>query len=50
MARQAGRVDPALGSRAGQQRQVITQKAPSKTDILISVGLWKTVSFMLGRW
>ncbi|MCM4172855.1 hypothetical protein DHD32_15295 [Arenibacter sp. TNZ] len=45
MARQAGRVDPALGSRAGQAAASYNAKAPSKTDIFNSGMAGKTVSF-----
>ena len=45
MARQAGRVDPALSGRAGQAAASYSAKAPSKTDIFNSGMAGKTVSF-----
>ncbi len=45
MARQAGRVDPALGSQANQAAASYSAKAPSKTDIFNSGMAGKTVTF-----
>ncbi|MEZ4969514.1 MAG: hypothetical protein R2814_07620 [Flavobacteriaceae bacterium] len=45
LARQAGRVDPALSGRAGQATASYSAKAPSKTDIFNSGMAGKTVSF-----
>jgi hypothetical protein len=45
LARQAGRVDPALGGRAGQAAASYNAKAPSKTDIFNSGMAGKTVNF-----
>ena len=45
LARQAGRVDPALSGRAGQAAASYSAKAPSKTDIFNSGMAGKTVSF-----
>jgi regulator of sigma D len=45
LARQAGRVDPALSGRADQAAASYSAKAPSKTDIFNSGMAGKTVSF-----
>ncbi|MDL5510881.1 hypothetical protein QSE00_03585 [Arenibacter sp. M-2] len=45
LARQAGRVDPALSGRASQAAASYRAKAPSKTDIFNSGMAGKTVSF-----
>ncbi|MCG2461754.1 hypothetical protein K8352_13430 [Flavobacteriaceae bacterium F89] len=45
MARQAGRVDPSLSSRASQAATSYSAKAPTKTDIFNSGMAGKTVSF-----
>ncbi|MEH6682139.1 MAG: hypothetical protein V7724_16470 [Sediminicola sp.] len=45
MARQAGRVDPALGGRASQAAASYAAKAPSKEDIFNSGMAGKTISF-----
>jgi len=45
MARQAGRVDPSLSSRAGQSAASYSAKAPSKTDIFQSGMAGKTLTF-----
>lgn len=45
MARQAGRVDPALGSNASQSATSYASKAPSKTDIFNSGMTGKKITF-----